>query len=569
MWACFRALLIQPTPFILTRPVLFWLSASPPRPGVWSLISSLIFSLLFYITSEDKDRDATTEGFASALHFCQLLLLFVVNALLYDWSMMYGTRYSLKVAYIFAIIAAAMNFFCLLRRVYFAKRMYTAVSTLANASTAGGVYTNLHDREYSCGDHCDKLCDECEFCCIIAVPGFLFMLAGVAGGVCGLIEMHKEDAGKLLGVQVATYVVTAVLFLMVFINFTSFCGCYGIHHAWWYIVFAMVPGALMQGALLIIAARVHWGYDSPLFKIFIGLYSVAVMGNLLGFLTCVKVADMTTGNSGFPMNWDDSAILAAVDPDDSITMADIIRKMQTAPNPSIGNLPALIRQQSKTDPKAKAVEAELADLKTRTRDNVVKMYRDLVSVSLDDGVLSAKEEAMLLRYRREHGISEEDHVAIMRELGYDVLNVSEEKQAEAKALNAAVFRNYKQMLALAMADGVITPAEARLLEDERKRSGISEQLHDTIVEELGYNKAGYAAQRNAGLHASIDQIPTPDVWRGAEHKEGDNVASFHDLNEGSEEYKAVAAEFQKTCGPKTQTILSIKCVVDPSCAFVA
>lgn len=528
------------------------------------------FIIAVYLDDDDEEYSSSFEGFINGFHTYYVLNIFVTTCLFYDHGELWGITVSHKSSYIAAAIACGFHLIALLRRGYYTWRVYNAQYLLAATSNRS---TNLNDATYSSSDHRDWVCESCGsiLLCLLA---FILQCAALAGAAIELNELFHPAAGDYAptGYKVALLVFIILTGMMLINVFISFCGCFGIHHAYWYTAWPLYYSALFSIALCLVAWRAEYGYDgNSAHTVFVGLVSASVVSNLCFFGICMSLYDKAGNTSGYNLDWDHAAILSATDPDGDMTVEDILNAMDKKPPVSTGVLPSLVRQVSHTDVKLKHAQEELKKEKEKRKAEKLSLYRDLVEISMEDGVITAREEATMLKFRKENGITEEEHQAILKECGYvPEEDLDLDKREELKMKNAAAIRSYKQMLALAMADGVVSAQEAKLLEQERLNNGISEQVHDKILEELGYTREQFAEQKVAGEKDIVENIPTPAYWKVGEHKGAENVATFVECAETSDEYKMVASAFLSTT--PNVTILSIHYIINPylwrSYAFV-
>ncbi len=529
--------------------------------AAWSMLTSLSLYVLILAISDEELSDSI-EGCIVGIHFTELLKLFVVHCIFYDYAMIHGTAYSLKVAFVLGFVAFFLHLVTMYKHAYLSWHIHSAVVAMTKAKSPNHV--NITSASISDNDHFERCCDNALMICC-SIPAALFVIAAIAGGVFEIVQLSDLNTGEksLTGMLAATITVTAIILIMFVFSFLQLCGCFGILHTFWYSVLPVMYFFLFNAGLMLVAARAEFGYSITAHLVFVVLYSVGIAGHVCMGCFCVDMCEIAATDSGYTVGWDDPSIIAATSPDSDIAIDDVLKMLDGKPPGGAHNLPSLIRAPSSSNmlERIKKAEEEKKAAEEMARAAKMRAYTEMVSLAMDDDVLSIKEEATLLRYRKEHGITEEEHAEVMKTLGYTTVNVTEAKEM-AKPTNDALMRNYRQMLALAMADGVISPSEAKLLEQERNAHGISEQLHDTILEALGYTKKDYEAQLNAGLNNQLDAISPPPYWRMDEHKEADNKASFHVLQPTSDEYKAVAAAFNATCG-STHDILSISYIMNP------
>ena len=117
-------------------------------------------------------------------------------------------------------------------------------------------------------------------------------------------------------------------------------------------------------------------------------------------------------------------------------------------------------------------------------------YRAVVAGVLADDIVTDEEHAFLVRYRRAHAITAEEHGSTLRAMGVSVLDYSVARERHIESLGATA-DNYSATLAGVLSDGVVDEAERAFLERYRTVHAVDDAQHKAALAKLSWNEKDF------------------------------------------------------------------------------
>lgn len=126
-------------------------------------------------------------------------------------------------------------------------------------------------------------------------------------------------------------------------------------------------------------------------------------------------------------------------------------------------------------------------------------YRAVVAGVLADDIVTDEEHAFLVRYRRAHAITVEEHGSTLRAMGVSVpdYNLARERHIESLGATAA---NYSATLAGVLSDGVVDEAERAFLQRYRAVHTVDDAQHRAALARLSWSEKDFERGSKEACH---------------------------------------------------------------------
>lgn len=112
-------------------------------------------------------------------------------------------------------------------------------------------------------------------------------------------------------------------------------------------------------------------------------------------------------------------------------------------------------------------------------------YRAVVAGVLADDIVTDEEHAFLVRYRRAHTITTEEHNNTLRAMGVSASDYNTARERHIESLGGTA-DNYSATLAGVLSDGVVDEAESAFLQRYRVVHKVTDAQHKAALAKLGW-----------------------------------------------------------------------------------